>query len=164
MNKLLALLRRHRDDRGMMASLRCILVESKKQRAWPVLNRLGVDLNNELAGLVAGLYATHPEETSSGNCGTTWKMIEKKRGERHSDDNKLTPTERRFQQLLAAEKGNELHERVIRMVLLAKSQGVPVNYDQLEKDLQFWNDRTKTEWASAFWAPEVDAATREDAQ
>ena len=45
------------------------------------------------------------------------------------------------------------------MVLMAKSQGVPVNYEQLETDLKFWNDRTKTEWAAAFWIPGVGAAS-----
>jgi CRISPR system Cascade subunit CasB len=44
------------------------------------------------------------------------------------------------------------------MVLMAKSQGVPVNYEQLETDLKFWNDRTKTAWAASFWTPGVDAA------
>ena len=43
------------------------------------------------------------------------------------------------------------------MVLMAKSQGVPINYEKLETDLNFWNDRTKTEWAGSFWAPGVDA-------
>jgi hypothetical protein len=38
------------------------------------------------------------------------------------------------------------------MVLMAKSKGIPINYVQLETDLKFWGDRTKTKWATAFWA------------
>ncbi|MCX6566617.1 MAG: type I-E CRISPR-associated protein Cse2/CasB [Candidatus Aminicenantes bacterium] len=157
------LLRKRKDDRGLMANLRCFLTESRKQRSWPALNRLGVDIKDEVTGLIAGLYATHPEECSTGNCGTTWRSIGQRYGATQGGDNKLTPTERRFQQLLAAEKGKELHGRIIRMVLMAKSQGVPVNYEQLEKDLRYWNDRTMIEWASAFWTPEVKSESNEEA-
>jgi CRISPR system Cascade subunit CasB len=162
MNKFLERLRRHADHRGMMASLRCMLVDSKKHRAWPVLNRIGVGVANDVDALVAGLFATHPEETQSGNFGATCKAIETLRREDRSDNNKLTPTERRFQHLLAAEKGEELHQRVTRLVLMAKSQGVRVNFEQLTTDLRHWNDRTKTEWAAAFWTQGVAPATEED--
>lgn len=154
MSRLLERLRKHRDNRGMMANLRCVHVDSKKHRAWPALNRLGIAIDDNVSAYVAGLFATHPEETSTGNFGTTCKAIEQRRNDRQSDDNKLTPTERRFQHLLTAETEAELSYRVLRMVLMAKSQGVPVNYAQLETDLRAWKwgDRTKTEWASAFWA------------
>ena len=154
-------LRRCKEDRGMMANLRCILVEDKKHRAWPVLSRLGVDVGNEVAAYVAGLYATHPEETTQGNFGATCKRIERERNEKRSDDNKLTPTERRFQQILASDR-HEVLERVMRMVKMAKSHGVSVNYDQLEYDLRYWSDRAKTEWAASFWTPGA-APAEEDA-
>jgi len=48
------------------------------------------------------------------------------------------------------------------MVVMAKSQGVPVNYEQLEKDLTYWNDRTKTEWARAFWTPGAEIVPEEE--
>ena len=149
MSNLLERLRKYKDDRGMMANLRCIFMESKKHRAWPVLNRLGVQIADEVSAYVAGLYATHPEETDNGDFGTTCKTIEQKRNERQGDDSKLTPIERRFQHLLAADK-EEVFGRVMRMVHMAKSQGVPVNYAQLEIDLKFWK-RTKTKWAATFW-------------
>lgn len=161
MSWLLERLRKFKDDRGMMANLRCILVDNKKHRAWPVLNRLGVEIDNEVAAYVAGLFAIHPEEIYTGNLGSTCKAIEIKRGDKGSDDNKLTPTERRFQHLLTAEKGGELHGRVLRMVLMARSQGVPVNYERLETDLKFWSDRIKTEWATAFWTQGKVSVTEE---
>ena len=55
-------LRRRKDDRGLMATLRCSLVETKKHRAWPALHRLGLEVDNRPAAVVAGLFATHPEE------------------------------------------------------------------------------------------------------
>ena len=161
MSTFLERLRKYKEDRGMMANLRCFLVENKKHRAWPVLSRIGVDVRNEAAAYVAAFYAMHPDETEQGNFGATCKRIERERNEKRSDDNKLTPTERRFQQILASER-REAHERVMRMVKMAKSHGVPVNYAQLENDLRFWTDRTKTEWAASFWTPGVVLA-EEDA-
>jgi len=161
MSWLLEQLRKCQDDRGMMANLRCILVDNKKHRAWPVLSRIGVSINNEVAAFVAGLFATHPEDTGGGNIGATCKAIEQKQGYKRGDDSKLTPTERRFQHLLSAERGDELNDRILQMVLMAKSLGVPVNYEKLETDLKYWNDRTKTEWAAAFWTPEVKTAKEE---
>lgn len=163
MSRFLERLRKYKDkdDRGMMTSLRCVLIESKRHRAWPALNRLGVAINDSVAAFVAGLFAVHPEDTSTGgNFGATCKAIEKQRGDKRSDDNRLTPTERRFQHLLTAETEAELHDRVLRMVLMAKSQGVPVNYARLKHDLRAWirGDRTKIDWASAFWAVEPSPA------
>lgn len=162
MSAFMERLRRYADDRGMMANLRCILVDTKKHRAWPALNRIGVNVTNNEDALVAGLFATHQDESQDGNFGATCKSIEYRRGEKPCDDNKLTPTERRFQHLLAAEKGEELYQRVTRMVLMAKSQGVPINYELLATDLRRWNDRTKTEWAAAFWTQSSASASEED--
>lgn len=161
MSWLLERLRKYKDHRGMMANLRCILVDNKKHRAWPALNRLGVEINNDVSAYVAGLFATHPEEISSGNFGVTCKSVEQRRGDKRSDDNKLTPTERRFQHLLSAEGWDELQGRVLRMVLLAKAQGVPVNYAKLETDLKFWKDSIKTEWAAAFWKQDTSRISEE---
>ncbi|MEI8013096.1 MAG: type I-E CRISPR-associated protein Cse2/CasB [Candidatus Omnitrophota bacterium] len=155
MSSLLERLRQHQDDRGMMANLRCSLVDNKKHRAWPFLNRLGVQIDNKTATIIAALYATHPEETRDGNLGDTCRAIEQQRDDKRSDDSKLTPTERRFQHLLSAERGDELNSRILRIVLMAKAKSVPVNYERLETDLKYWNERTRTEWATAFWAQGV---------
>ncbi len=155
MSSLVERLEGFEDNRGMMANLRCILVVNKKHRAWPVLKRLGVAVDNDNEAFVAGLFATHPDVTASGNFGATCKAIEWKRSDKASDENKLTPTERRFQHLLSAEPGEELRQRVLRMVLMAKSQGVPINYGKLLTDLRFWNERVKTEWAASYWAPKA---------
>ena len=163
MSQVIERLRKYKEDRGMMANLRCILVETKKHRAWPVLNRLGVSINDEISGYVAGLYATHPEETENGNLGSTCLFMDRERNEKSNNDKKLTTMERRFQHLLAAEKGNELCQRVLRMIIRAKAEGVRINYAQLEKDLHYWGDRTKIEWATSFWTPEVSIEIEEGA-
>ncbi|MBA3028751.1 MAG: type I-E CRISPR-associated protein Cse2/CasB [Desulfobacterium sp.] len=163
MSQVIERLRQYKEDRGMMANLRCILVETKKHRAWPVLNRLGLAINDEVPAYVAGLYATHPEETDKGNLGATCLILDRERHEKPNKDKKLTTVERRFQHLLAAEKGPELCQRVLRMVLRAKAEGVRINFGQLERDLYFWGDRTKTEWAASFWIPGVSTETEEGA-
>ena len=66
MSWLLERLRKYKDNRGMMATLRCVLVDNKKHRAWPALNRLGIEIDKEVPAYVAGLFATHPEEVSKG--------------------------------------------------------------------------------------------------
>ena len=158
MSSLLEQLRwyRQHESRGFFANLRCYLVKGKRQKAWPALNRLNVMIGDDNSGYLAAWYATHPEESKEGNLGTVCRLMRFKRGEVQSKDEKLSPMERRFQQLLASEKGDELRDRITRVILLAKSQSVPINYEQLEKDISYWNDRTKTEWAQAFWAPNVE--------
>jgi len=152
MSALLEQLRRIKENRGLMADLRCGLVDEKRHRAWPALNRIRVGVDDAVKMQIAALYATHPEEATSGNLGTTCKTIEIKRDGGAKGEEKLTATERRFQHLLAAEAGEELFARVSRMVLMAKSQGVPVNYEQLLVDLSYWNERTRREWAREFWS------------
>lgn len=162
MSWLIERLRKYKDNRGMMSNLRCILVDNKKHRAWPVLHRLGIAIDDDVSSFVTGLYATHPEETSGGNFGATCKSIEIKREDARGGDNKLTSTERRFQHLLAAERGDELHGRVLRMVLMAKAQGVPVDYNKLAPDLKWWGEDKKTEWATAFWTQGASSVSEED--
>lgn len=164
MSRLLVELRKckARDDRGMMANLRCILVENKKHRAWPALNRLGVPIDDNDSAFIAGLFATHPEETFTGNFGATCKAIEQKKDLNRGDDSKLTPTERRFQHLLAAERGEEFFARIRRMVLMAKAADVPINYAKLETDLKKNDERRKTEWASSFWKIGTSTEPEED--
>lgn len=161
MSTFIERLRKRKEDRGMMANLRCVLADGKKHRAWPALHRLGVPVDNRIDAFVAGLFATHPENISSGNFGSTCRAIAMLRDQHQGDDSKLTPTERRFQHLLSAEPGEELRQRVLRMVLMAKSQGVAVNYEKLRLDLRYWNERTKTDWAAAYWTPNAEPVDEE---
>lgn len=155
-NSLLAFLRGHRDDRGAMASLRCALVDGKRHRAWPLLARfhgIGSDFRALAVQLVAGLYASHPEECDQGDLGSTCRAF-------LSDDERLMiskgepgPVSRRMQHLLAAE-GEEVLQRVVRLVLRAKAASVPVNYGRLLEDLMQWHDdpqAVRVRWARNFW-------------
>jgi CRISPR system Cascade subunit CasB len=149
----------------MLANLRCILVENKKHRAWPALNRLGVKIDDHVSAFIAGVFASHPDgDMNTGNFGETCRNIESKRGEVRDKQGKPTPTERRFQHLLAAKGWDEVRDRVFRMARMAKSQDVPISYSKLEADLAKWehqSDKVITEWAKAFWTPDV-AVTQEE--
>ena len=138
-------LKKAKDDRGMMANLRCSLVESKKHRAWPSLYRLEFNVDDEIAAFVAGLFALDPDNSmASGShvCfGKTCKLLELRRGESTGDDAKQTPTEKRFQAILVSEKGPELHGRVLRLARMAQREGISIDFDELEYDLQNWMSR-----------------------
>lgn len=152
---------KEKDNRGIFADLRCFLIPTKRQRAWPALNRLNVAIRDEVSGYIAAWYATHPEDTKQGSFGTVCRQIQINRKEKRDDDKTITPTERRFQQLLASEKC-ELPDRITRFVLMAKSQGVSINYEQLSKDIEYWNDRVKTDWAQSFWTTDSESPSNEE--
>jgi CRISPR system Cascade subunit CasB len=154
---VLDFLRGHRDDRGAMATLRCALIDAKRHRAWPILARfdgIGSDFRALTVQLIAGLYASHPDECNNGDLGSTCRAFASE-AERSMIDSKgeLGPVSRRMQHLLAAE-GEEVFPRVLRLVLRAKAEGVPVNYGQLLEDLMQWRydpDAVRVRWARGFW-------------
>lgn len=139
--RLLAWLRRLREDRGAMANLRCAVTPARRARAWPLLGQVG-GIDRSIYESVAGLFAHHPEETDSGNLGTTCRRLA---GENASFD-------ARFRRLLGCDR-EEVCERLRPIVLAARSKGFPVNYRQLFEDLWYWGDRVKTRWAKEYWPP-----------
>ena len=144
--RLLDYLRKFKDDRGAMADLRCALSPAKRPRAWPLLARVG-GIGNRSIETLAGLFAYHPDETDSGNIGTTcWRL----KAENNSFD-------ARFRRLLSCDHRNEVCERLRPLILAAKAKGVPVNYEELFVDLRYWGDRVKTDWAREYWGAPVDA-------
>lgn len=162
---LLAFLREHRDDRGIMANLRCALVESKRHRAWPLLARfhgIGDDFCALAVQHIAGFYGTHPqEEALDANFGATCRrLLSADEREKLSSTGDPGPLSRRFQHLLAAQ-GEEVFERVLRLVLRAKAEGIPIHYGQLFEDLMQWrynSEAVRTRWARGFWAPFAEEA------
>lgn len=164
---LLKFLRSRQEDRGFMANLRCMLVESKQHRAWPYVANfggIGEKHCNKVVQTVAGLYATHPEETRDGNYGAMCrKLLSDDERQKLNQIEGIGPVSRRFQHLLAAE-GDEIFDRVTRLVLRAKAQDIPVNYEQLYKDLLDWEyhaDWVRVRWAQSFWTPEVELEVEE---
>jgi CRISPR system Cascade subunit CasB len=154
MSALLDYLVRKKDDRGVMAELRCALVDSKRHRAYPYLGwcgGIGQGHSARVKQTVAGLYASHPEMTSNGNTGSLCREMC-----RPDEDLEKGPMAKRLQYLLAAGR-DEILDRVIRIVLRAKAEGIQVNYTALEDDLNYWGDEVKNKWAATFWTPSAEA-------
>lgn len=163
--KLLKFLSDRSEDRGIMADLRCALVDGKRHRAWPYLGYIGGigDTHSERAvQTIAGLYATHPpknkppERDFGAMCR---KLLSDEERKKLDTAEGVGPITRRFQHLLAAE-GEEIFDRVVRFVLRAKAEEIPVNYAELFEKLYYWQwpdgaDRVKTDWARSFWTPQV---------
>lgn len=164
---LLKFLRSRQEDRGFMANLRCVLVDSKQHRAWPYVANfggIGEKHCNKVVQTVAGLYATQPKEAQEGNFGAMCRnLLSDDERQKLAQSDGVGPVSRRFQYLLAAD-GDEIFDRVVRLVLRAKAQDIPVNYEQMYKDLLDWEyhaDWVRVRWAQSFWTPEVELDVKE---
>jgi len=142
--RLLEYLRRFKGDRGALADLRCALSPTKRARAWPLLGRVG-GIENPRVEAVAGLFAYHPDETTTGNLGTTCRRLA-------AENNTF---DARFQRLLFCDR-NEICERLRPVVLAAKAKGIPINYEELFSDLCYWGDSVKARWAREYWGAHED--------
>ena len=95
--------------------------------------------------LVASLFAYHPKSTTKGNMGTHLSHAR----EAASED----ALERRFTALLAAHP-EDLPVYLRQAVSYLNSKDVPVNWDELFRDLQQWHyqdQRVQKRWAREFW-------------
>ena len=142
--QVVGFLRRHKNDRGAMANVRCALSETRKCRAWPLLGEID-GIGNVTIETVAGLYATHPEETDKGDLGSLCKALS---GENNT-------FEGRFKRLLTCATREEVCSHLRPLVTAAKSKGHPVNYYNLIVDLLCWGDDVRVRWAQAFWGGEA---------
>jgi CRISPR system Cascade subunit CasB len=132
-----------------MANLRCALSESRRPRAWPLVARVG-GIGDPRVETVAGLFAYHPDETESGNLGTTCRRLQSQ----HAS------FEGRFQRLLGCDR-DEIVERVRPVVMAAKAKGIRVNYERLFTDLWYWGPKVKEQWAREFWGTQASEAPGE---
>lgn len=154
---------RKRDDRATFANLRCALRKKLKHHAWPILARFGgigdpkkeYDHYAKVVQTIAGLFAIHPEESSSSDFGLACRSLMRS-DEKLDNPKDVGPVGKRFQHLLSSER-EEICDRAIRFVLRMKAQDIPINYDELFDGLLSWGDKIKTRWAGSFWSiPHMD--------
>jgi len=142
-----------KDDRGALASLRRGL--GQKPGAAPEMYRYVIphlpknlsEWQEESYYLIAALFASHPLSTDKGNLGDHLAKIRTKDNE--------TALERRFTALLSAHL-DDLPDYLRQTISLLKSKEIPVNWNQMLNDLQWWShpeygDRVRKRWATAFW-------------
>ncbi|MEN8232817.1 MAG: type I-E CRISPR-associated protein Cse2/CasB [Thermodesulfobacteriota bacterium] len=153
-------------DRGKLATLRKGLIDTQSQSTWPLLSRfINFDKPYQMKVLqtVAGLYAHHPQNTSSGNLGSTcFKLLDEDEKKKMAQG-ESGPISRNFQYVLAA-NGEELLPRVRRLGFRSKADEIPINYVQLTKDLLDWQykkDRIKLAWGKEFWKVSDEAKLNE---
>lgn len=167
MSALMDFLLRNAGNKGIMATLRCGLVENTQMRAWPLLARfdgMGSTQRARAVRTVAGLFAVHPENCHEGNMGTVCRRLcgsdEKPWEVGESGSAAPGPVGRRFMHLLNADR-EEICDRVCRLVRQAGSRGIAVNYAALERDLTEW-PRAREAWAAEFWAPMKEGGEEEE--
>ncbi len=140
--RLLAFLQKHKDDRGMMADLRCGFSPATAHRAWPHIApycQLDLDWSRIPVQTFCAAFATHPKNTTTGNLGDSLKKTELSEG--------------RFKRIISCDSRAELCESLPGLIRFLKAKGVPVNYRQLYLDMGWWEGKypPKLKWAAAFW-------------
>ena len=104
--------------------------------------------------LVAALWGFHPDDTGTGNLGTTMRQVRESKGGSDS-------TEKRFVGLLNARR-EDLPGHLRHTIGLAKGQELSVNWAQLLADLRAWDSEkhdVQRAWAREFWRQERPADT-----
>lgn len=162
MDQLLDELSKKQSDRGFMADMRSGLRFSTRMNAWPVIARFCdlADPRSRIYEVIAGLYAMHPIVCNDKNMGQLCRELQAESGDL-PDDEKESSMSKRFKRLLDADR-EEMCELVIRIVMYAKSKEKPVDYKTLGKDMLFWNQRTKREWANGFWGENGESKTKKE--
>ena len=154
-------------NRAALAHLRSGLrrKDSRSMEMYPVIGRFLAETNpnrsyENAVFIVAALFAYYPDaKSNTGNLGASWKEFRNKKKKRNpNDESKTDSNENRFVALLNAEV-DELPNYLRQIIGLLKSEDVAVNWEQLFKDVQFWEaagDNSKYEsvqrkWARSFW-------------
>ena len=155
-------------DRGKMATLRKGLIENQAHATWPLLYRF-MDFekpyNVKALQTIAGLFAHHSTTIDSGNFGSLCHQLLDSDEKQKMASGESGPISRHFQHALAA-NGDEIFSRVIRIVLRAKKDDIPVDYVQLFKDLMGWRspykkNRIKIAWGKEFWRIDTENSDEE---
>jgi CRISPR system Cascade subunit CasB len=142
-------------DRAAMATLRRAL-SGEERDTLPTYRYLGWYLpphprERDRCILIAALFADHQGSTTEGTLGKHLAALIR------ADDQKQAAVERRFSQLLAAHS-DDLPVYLRQVVSLLKTAGIPVNWQQLLRDVLYWDvdgERIRQKWAYDFWGPHV---------
>lgn len=151
---LMQYLQAHRDDRGTMAELRCLLNRHLRPRGWQAIAPVG-GIGDPVKETIAGLFATHPLNCDQPDYhfGTACRRLASCRQKTVSSESKAeSPLDARFRRLLSADRLT-LCSRLVDIVLGFKAENIPVNYASLAADLIYWGDRVRERWAQQYWAP-----------
>lgn len=148
---LMTYLQEHKENRGMMADLKRGFNTASEDRAWPYVATwcdLTSDRQRTIYQTIMAAYAHHPEVGNHGNMGHVLRTIAMgdNRGEKG-----LKTFDGVFRRLLTCDSAEQVCVRIRGVIRAAAQKSIRINYAQLFKDLWYWGERTKLQWASAYW-------------
>lgn len=155
---IVGFLRRYRDNRGAMASLRYLLKPGAKMRGWQIIGKIN-GIGDRTVETIAGLYSFHPEEKidSKYNFGDACRSLaisRKKDNDSNKDENTVnqSPFDCRFRRLLSCDTREELCTQLPDIVRGLKTAEIPVNYESLYDDIKYWSEKVRERWAIHYWS------------
>jgi len=151
-NYLMKFLYSNKEDRGMMADLKRGLSETTQNRAWPHISQF-CDLRDKrertIVQLIAAGFAIHGANSNeNANFGSVMRKIAS--GDGRGEDG-LKTFESRFRRLLSASTVEELCDLLPGIMRTAETKGITINFSRLYKDIYYWSDNVKIQWAASFW-------------
>ena len=150
-------LRRNRDNRAAMASLRYLLKPGLKMRGWQLIGKIN-GIGDCAIETIAGLYAFHPLEKTEGkyNFGDACRMLslerKKKVDVKDDIDDIKSPFDRRFRRLLACDTREELCIHLVDVVRGLRDKDIPINFESLYSDIKYWGEKVREKWAFHYWS------------
>jgi CRISPR type I-E-associated protein CasB/Cse2 len=152
--EFLSFLENHKKDRGIMADLKRGLSETTECRAWPHILRFCEPRNEKerrIVQLIAAGFAIHLRSGNSGNMGDAIRKIA---GGGGKGEKGLETFDGRFRRIISASTSDELCDLLPGIMRAVERKGIPIDFAQLYKDLHFWGERSKLDWASSYWRTE----------
>ena len=150
-NQITEYLRQLRDNRGAMAALRSLLKPGQCFRGWQQIAAIN-GIGDVAIEIVAGLYALHPHEKADDdyNFGDACKLLAVDR--KTMEISEESPFDRRFRRLLACDTKDELRAHLTDIVHGMKAADIPVNYEGLYRDIEWWGNKVRERWAIHYWS------------
>lgn len=150
----LAYLKKHAEDRTLMADLRHGFSRGTEYRAWPhIAVRCDLARSREKAVwiTIGAAFATlKGDSPNTGNLGNTFRQIALV-GVSGTAQDALKSFDARFRRLLTCDTAEEVCARLPGIIRVAERKGIGLNLEQLFCDLIYWNERVKLRWAAAYW-------------
>lgn len=149
-NDIMGYLRQLKNDRGAMVALRSLLMPNQRFRGWQQIAAID-GIGKVAVETVAGLYALHPHEKVDGdyNFGDACRLLAEDR--KTMEISEQSPFDHRFRRLLACDTKDELRAHLIDIVRGMKAADIPVNYEGLYRDIEWWGNKVCERWAIHYW-------------
>lgn len=142
--------------RGELAALKMFLrsQELARNRAIPAFAQFaGSDLiDDRISETIAAFFGQYPHRAPEnfGDFGVTCRRIAEEFNEGAFDA--------RFERLLTAKTGENAAKIVLQIAPMARSERIPVNFQELAHDLGSWDQKIRLKWARSYFKVSVPTA------